>query len=285
MIGRTVLVTSAVAGAASAYYTYRYDLRELKTMVRETKLHAEENAFTGSKIWVKLMEGYLRARTDLEKQVRAFRDPTCDRLLPDLRPEMKAMGIKTLVLDLNDVLVSKQWTRKKGWSLYKRPGAQDFLMEMGQYYEVVVYTDEPATYANPVISKLDTQQVVPYRLYRPETQYHEGKHVRDLSKLNRDMSQVLFISANPEAWTFQPENTLKLKPWKGDNPQDTTLLDLLPMLQMVALKGVKDVRDVVRSYEGENDIPAAFRRRMQSVSQASKQPKAPGRGLLPFKKQ
>jgi hypothetical protein len=25
-------------------------------------------------------------------------------------------------------------------------------------------------------------------------QYHNGKHVRDLSKLNRDLGQVLFIS-------------------------------------------------------------------------------------------
>jgi import inner membrane translocase subunit TIM50 len=32
--------------------------------------------------------------------------------------------------------------------------------------------------------------MVLYRLYKPETQYHEGKHVRDLSKLNRDLSQV-----------------------------------------------------------------------------------------------
>ena len=31
-----------------------------------------------------------------------------------------------------------------------------------------------------------------YRLYRPETQYHNGKHVRDLSKINRDLSQVLY---------------------------------------------------------------------------------------------
>ncbi len=58
-------------------------------------------------------------------------------------------------------------------------------------------------------------------------------------------SQVLFISANPDAYAFQPENTLKLKPWKND-ASDTTLLDLLPMLQMIALKGVKDVRDVVK---------------------------------------
>lgn len=57
--------------------------------------------------------------------------------------------------------------------------------------------------------------------------------------------QVLFISADPDAYAFQPENTLKLKPWK-DDPSDTTLLDLMPMLQMIALKGVKDVRDVVK---------------------------------------
>ena len=30
----------------------------------------------------------------------------------------------------------------------------------------------------------------PCRLYRDSTQYKDGKHVRDLSKLNRDMRQV-----------------------------------------------------------------------------------------------
>jgi hypothetical protein len=29
-------------------------------------------------------------------------------------------------------------------------------------------------------------------------QYHNGKHVRDLSKLNRDLSQVLFVSGEPD---------------------------------------------------------------------------------------
>ena len=36
---------------------------------------------------------------------------------------------------------------------------QDFLFEMGQYFEVVIYTDEPSSYAMPVINKLDKQQV------------------------------------------------------------------------------------------------------------------------------
>lgn len=67
---------------------------------------------------------------------------------------------------------------------------QDFIGEMGGYYELVIFTDSPATYAEPIISKLDPTRCVLYRLYRPETQYHNGKHVRDLSKLNRDLSQV-----------------------------------------------------------------------------------------------
>lgn len=40
------------------------------------------------------------------------------------------------------------------------------------------------------------------------------------------------FAANPDAYSFQPENALKLKPW-DHSTQDTTLLDLIPFLQMV----------------------------------------------------
>jgi hypothetical protein len=47
--------------------------------------------------WVDAMNSYISARASVEKQIKSFSDPTCDRLLPDLRPEMISMGIKTLV--------------------------------------------------------------------------------------------------------------------------------------------------------------------------------------------
>jgi hypothetical protein len=52
----------------------------------------------------------------------------------------------------------------------KRPGVEPFLLEMGKRYEVVIYTDEPAMYADPVINKIDPHRAVLYRLYRQETQ-------------------------------------------------------------------------------------------------------------------
>jgi len=125
-------------------------------------------------------------------------------------------------------------------------------------------------YADPVLNKLDPHRMIPYRLYRQDTQYADGEHVRDLSKLNRDISQVLFLSADPHAYAFQPQNALKLRRWGGDF-RDTTLLDIMPLLQMVALRGVQDVRDVVRSYDGEEDVAAAFKRRMAELQSAQKQ--------------
>ena len=53
------------------------------------------------------------------------------------------------------------------------------------------------------------------RLYRDSTQYVNGKHVRDLSKLNRDMRQVMFVTADPDAFALQPENAIKVCAWHG----------------------------------------------------------------------
>lgn len=265
-----LLVGMAGTVTAGGYYYYKYDTKELEHMVQETK-KKQENSFVGSEAWCWAMEQYLKFRRPLERKIKEYTDPTFDKLLPDMAPELRGR-IKTLVLDLENTLVHREWTRANGWKIYKRPGVQDFLYQMGQYYEIVIYTDEPNVYADPIINKLDTHRVIPYRLYRQDTQYHNGGHVRDLSKLNRDLSGVLFVSANPEAWQFQPENTLKLRPWTKE-PSDTLLLDLLPFLQMVATKGVRDVRDVVKAYDGEPDIPQAFKKRMHQIQEQHKRPK------------
>lgn len=52
----------------------------------------------------------------------------------------------------------------------KRPGVEAFLLEMGRRYEVVLYTDEPAMYADPVVNKIDPHRAITYRLYRQDTQ-------------------------------------------------------------------------------------------------------------------
>lgn len=63
------------------------------------------------------------------------------------------------------------------------------------------------TYADPILDRLDPQHIM-NRLYRDSTQYMNGKHMRDLSKLNRDLSKVLLITADPETASLQPDNAV-----------------------------------------------------------------------------
>lgn len=51
------------------------------------------------------------------------------------------------------------------------------VVQMAQYYELVIYTDQLPTYADPILDRLDPQRFIQYRLYRDSTQYVNGKHV------------------------------------------------------------------------------------------------------------
>ncbi|WIA36953.1 hypothetical protein OEZ86_008193 [Tetradesmus obliquus] len=260
---------SLAATVAGSWVYYKYSLQDVQQQLEELKQQQQKEPSLATEAWVKATEAYLSVAEPIDRKVREYADPSCDALLPELAPELRGR-VKTLVLDLEGLLVHKEWSRAKGWQVLKRPGVEAFLLEMGRRYEVVIYTDEAAMYADPVINKIDPHRAVTYRLYRGDTQYHNGKHVRDLSKLNRDLSQVLFISAEPAAYMFQPENTLKLRTWDHAASGDTTLLDLIPFLQMVQEVHVDDVRDVVRSYDGEEDVAAAFKRRMAQLAHQKK---------------
>ena len=271
-----LLFYGAVGGAAFlGYYHYNYSVEQLEHMVAETERN--ENKFLGSEIWAQVLGYYVEKRKYLEGEMKKYADPPSDRLLPDLPPH--ARHVKTLVLDLDNVLIHSDWTRGRGWRTFKRPGAEEFIKDLSQYYELVVYTSQLPTYADPILDRLDPQRLVQYRLYRDSTRYVNGKHVRDLSKLNRDLKQVLLVTSDADAYALQPENAVKLPKWTtAEGGTDTTLLDLLPFLEAIVRTNVPDLRDVVRSYDGQ-DIPTAFRERMARVQEA-KSKRQGGRGWM-----
>ena len=94
-----------------------------------------------------------------------------------MHPFQKQCHLRTLVLDLDEVLVHSDWTRKVGWKTFKRPGATDFLEVLSMYYELVVFTNENNTYADPLLNRIDPGlmnnqgAVVAFRLYKNACQY------------------------------------------------------------------------------------------------------------------
>ncbi|KAF3327482.1 mitochondrial import inner membrane translocase subunit TIM50 [Carex littledalei] len=299
---------AALTGATGAvgYYSYAYSLDELEHMTKDFRkkayfsaqdyssssspekadFSAQDNssssflekakAFLKSGAWsiaVKPIEFYLDTRAKIEDEVRGFTEPLSEKLLPDLHPQEQ--HVFTLVLDLQETLIYSDWRRERGWRTFKRPGLEAFLERLAKFYEIVVYSDQLPMFVDPVIDRLDQKGCIRYRLSRPATKYIDGKHFRDLSKLNRDPSRIIYISGHALESCLQPENAVPIKPWKMDDNLDTELLDLLPFLEYVALHRPADIRAVLQSYQG-HDIPKEFLERSKEHQRRMQGQKKPG---------
>lgn len=259
------------ATATAGYATYAYTLDEVDQMTKAYRQPPSPKHTLGDdasaldkfqalvyssamKVPAKAIELYLELRQLVEQNVREFTEPLSDKLLPDLHP--LEQHVYTLVLDLSETLIYSDWKRERGWRTFKRPGVDDFLERLSQFYEIVLYTDQMPMYVEPVIERLDHKQCIRYRLSRPATRYQDGKHYRDLSKLNRDPAKILYVSGHAHENTLQPENGVRIKPWKLEE-DDTSLLDLMPFLEYVARYRPADIRPVLASYKG-GDIGKEF---------------------------
>lgn len=86
--------------------------------------------------------------------------------------------------------------------------------------------------AAPVAEKLDPfGAFVPYKLFRESTRSHEGKVVKDLSYLNRDLSKVIMVDTVADHGALQPDNSITIKPWVAGKGGDRGLVDLIPFLE------------------------------------------------------
>ncbi|KAF6996807.1 hypothetical protein CFC21_013105 [Triticum aestivum] len=272
-------VFAAFAGAigGAGYATHAYSLSEVDKKTLEfrkemtTPIPVAEDASefekfrarayeTAMKVPVAAIELYLEIRARIEDHVVGFTEPASDKLLPDLHPDDQ--NIFTLVVDLTDTLVCNDWQRERGWKTFKRPGVEAFLQHMATMYEVVVYSDQVQMYVDPVVERLDSTGQI-RKLSRPATKYQDGKHYRDLSKLNRNPAQVLYVSAHALESCLQPENCVTVKPWKLET-DDTELLDLIPFLEYLAIARPSDIRAVLASYQG-HDVAKEFRKRSKEL--------------------
>lgn len=198
---------------------------------------------------------FSRCRDRFKEFQQSMNDPIWDKLLPDPLPEPYRRPY-TLVINLDETLVKSSWDKEHGWRHAKRPGVDYFLAYLSQFFEIVIFTSQSSMNAMPILDKLDPYNYAMYRLYREATRYVDGKYVKDLSHLNRDLSKVIIMDSNPESFSMQPENGIALKPWQGE-ANDQGLLEYIPFLEAVALNNVQDVRVLLKSLEGKH-IPVEW---------------------------
>ena len=176
------------------------------------------------------------------------------KLLP---PKQSLTPKKTLVLDLDETLVHSSFTpfdksdvkielEMEGLCyiihVLIRPGVSNFLTEMSNYFEIVIFTASLSIYASPLLDIIDHNKRCSYRLYREHCTFLNGSYIKDLQRLDRDLKNVIIVDNSPVAYSFHPENGLPIKSWFEDKA-DCELANLTPFLKFLA--EVDDVRHFI----------------------------------------
>ncbi|TCD69387.1 mitochondrial inner membrane protein required for protein import [Steccherinum ochraceum] len=185
-----------------------------------------------------------------------FTEPLWEELLPPPlpAPHQKPM---TLLVSIDDLLVTSTWDRQHGWRTAKRPGVDYFLAYLSQFYEIVIFTTQYHYATIPVLEKLDPYQFfIAYKLFRDATRSVNGQPVKDLTYLNRDLSKVILLDTHPEHCSAQPENAIIMPKWTGD-PKDRGLVAMIPFLESIGIYKPGDVRPILESYR-DKDIPLEY---------------------------
>ncbi|GAB4831477.1 hypothetical protein Ancab_005494 [Ancistrocladus abbreviatus] len=201
----------------------------------------------------------------LEKPIEELDHPTVQKnvrkpLFFGLPPLTKPTK-KTIFLDLDETLVhSKPYPPPEKYDfvvkpiidgemsdfyVLKRPGVDELLDFLSKRFEIIVFTAGRREYASLVLDALDRNRVISYRLYRDSCKKIDGKFVKDLSEMGRDLKKVAIVDDNPSSYVFQPENAIQVRPFV-DDMEDQECRKLIEFFD--GCDGFEDIRRAIKLF-------------------------------------
>lgn len=106
------------------------------------------------------LKGVDRFKKNMSELGDVFSKPALQKLLPDPLPPTHQRPY-TLLVDLDDLLVHHSWDRQHGWRTAKRPGVDYFLGYLSQFYEIVLFTNQPNYVSTRSVKCSDSRLPVP----------------------------------------------------------------------------------------------------------------------------
>ena len=157
----------------------------------------------------------------------------------------------TLVLDLDETLVHYVSDNDSAY-IQIRPGAEEFIKELSEFYEIIIFTAALQNYADLIISGLDPDGVVSDKLYRQHTINKDNSYIKDLDKLGRDIKKVIIIDNISENFSKQPQNGLNICDFEGNEYDEELKYLKEDLIKLIKLKP-NDVRLYLKDIQKKMD--------------------------------
>ena len=157
----------------------------------------------------------------------------------------------TLILDVDETLFHFKINEDDDEQgvLKIRPGVFQFIDEIKEYYEIVLFSEAEKTYIDLITEAVgENKYLSDYILCRDYITIVGQNFVKELSKIGRPLDRIIIIDNMPQNFSFNKENGIYIKSFWGEENDDKALIDLIPILINIARSG-KDVRKELPKYK------------------------------------
>lgn len=180
-------------------------------------------------------------------------------------PKMKKCYKYSLVLDLDETLVSFQnnfsnykinhFLKTSNTRLILRPGLNEFLKKMKQYYELILFSSGTSDYVDPIVNFIEkNEKYFEFVLYRQHISFDEkGEYFKNLHLLNRDIKNILIIDDKENNFKYHKANGICIKPFYGDYEKDRNILNLLGQILIKIRINADEFGDIRISLNNEKN--------------------------------
>lgn len=149
----------------------------------------------------------------------------------------------TLVFDLDETLIHFHNNGNSSKFLI-RPHTYDILKNLSPFFELIIFTAAQKEYADWIIDRIDPKKVISHRFYREHCLMGSSSHIKDISRLNRDLSKIVIIDNFAENFILQKENGIYMRPWFNDVTDDA-LINLERYFLEFIQSGMEDIRQYI----------------------------------------
>ncbi len=164
----------------------------------------------------------------------------------------------TLVLDLDETIISFTFTDEKEGIARIRPYLFQFLNSIKNYYEIIIFTAGTQDYADPILDIIEEnkEKYFSYRLYRENCTVIDNQYTKDISSLGRDISKIIIVDNIAQNFILHKKNGILISSFWGDDGSDKCLLYLRRILINIGIEMMEnnyslDIRDEIIKYKDE----------------------------------
>ena len=133
-----------------------------------------------------------------------------------------------------------------------RPGLFAFLNGVKPYYELISFSSASKEYADNILNKIEyNQKYFEYNLFREHTTLYGNEYIKDISKVGRNIKEIIIIDNLEKNFVLNPDNGIKISSYFGEiNPkkEDNKLYELLKLLILFHKLKYRDLRMAIKDY-------------------------------------